>query len=49
MVNAWDGRGKLPDGRRGYNMSETERSVVLAKRQDYCVAMSALNGRKVGK
>ena len=43
MVEAWNGRGKLPDGRRGYNMGEAERSTVLANRKSYCVAMSALN------
>ena len=49
LIEAWDNRGKLPDGHRGYNMNETERAAVIAKRQEYCLAASALNGRKVGK
>lgn len=44
MIKAWEGRGKLPDGRRGYNMGEVERDAVLVRRREYCTAMSALNG-----
>lgn len=44
MVEAWEGRGALPAGRRGYNLDEVERDAVLSKRQEYCTTMSALNG-----